>query len=361
MADSVNPSKPIDTITLPWASDFHCHLRQGAMMETVTPMVEQGGVRTVLAMPNLTPPLTTAQMAYDYGKVLQQIAPKVKFILTLYLNPDLTPEEISKAAKMGITAVKMYPSGVTTNSDWGVVDLKMYYKTFHAMQENNMVLCLHGECPSDAEKGICILNAEERFLDTLRELHKDFPRLRIVLEHATTKAAVECVKSLGETVGCTITAHHLFITVDDWAGQPHHFCKPVAKFPDDRKALREVVMSGHHRFFLGSDSAPHPRKAKQGEKPAAGVFTTPILIPLLATLFEKLGCLDKLEAFVSTYGREFYQLPAANSNTAEGSITLVRTANSVPAAYNVAGSDVDGDTVVPFMSGQELAWQIKAD
>ncbi|KAJ2654230.1 dihydroorotase [Coemansia sp. RSA 1200] len=361
MADSGNSSKPIDTITLPWASDFHCHLRQGAMMETVTPMVEQGGVRTVLAMPNLTPPLTTAQMAYDYGKDLQQLAPKVKFILTLYLNPDLTPEEINKAAKLGITAVKMYPSGVTTNSDWGVVDLKMYYKTFHAMQENNMVLCLHGECPSDAEKGICILNAEERFLDTLRELHKDFPRLRIVLEHATTKAAVECVKSLGETVGCTITAHHLFITVDDWAGQPHHFCKPVAKFPDDRKALREVVMSGHPRFFLGSDSAPHPRKAKQGEKPAAGVFTTPILIPLLATLFEKLGCLDKLEAFVSTHGRGFYQLPAANSNTAEGSITLVRTANGVPAAYNVAGSDVDGDTVVPFMSGQELAWQIKAD
>ncbi|KAJ1799712.1 dihydroorotase [Coemansia sp. RSA 2399] len=359
MTDSTSSKQVIDKITLPWASDFHCHLRQDAMMETVTPMVEQGGVRTVLAMPNLTPPLTTAQMAYDYGQTLQTLAPNVSFILTMYLNAELTAEEINKAARLGITGVKMYPSGVTTNSDWGVVDLKMFYTTFQAMQDNDMVLCLHGECPSDADKGICILNAEERFLDTLRELHRDFPRLRIVLEHATTKAAVDCVKSLGDTVGCTITAHHLFITVDDWAGQPHHFCKPVAKFPEDRKALREVVMSAHPRFFLGSDSAPHPRKAKQGEKPAAGVFTTPILVPLLATLFEKLGCLGVLEGFVSTHGRAFYRLPAAT--TSDGAITLVRTASKVPAAFKILGQEDDGETVVPFMSGQELAWQLKTD
>ncbi|KAJ2048639.1 dihydroorotase, partial [Coemansia sp. S2] len=230
-----------DSLSLPWASDFHCHLRQGDMMDTVVPMVEQGGVRTVLAMPNLTPPLTTTQMAVDYGTALQKLAPSVHFILTLYLSPDLTPEEVAKAAAAGITAVKVYPSGVTTNSDWGVLDFKVYYPTFQAMQDHNMVLCLHGECPSDAKKGICILNAEERFLATLRELHQEFPRLRIVLEHATTKAAVDCVKSLGDTVACTITAHHLFITIDDWAGQPHHFCKPVAKYPSDRDALQDVV------------------------------------------------------------------------------------------------------------------------
>ncbi|KAJ1728010.1 dihydroorotase [Coemansia biformis] len=350
-----------DTITLPWASDFHCHLRQGAMMETVTPMVEQGGVRTVLAMPNLTPPLTTAQMAVDYGKQLQALAPGVHFILTLYLSPELAPDEIKRAAAAGITAVKMYPSGVTTNSDWGVVDLKAYYSTFAAMQEANMVLCLHGECPSDADKGICILNAEERFLDTLRELHAAFPRLRIVLEHATTRAAVECVKSLGDTVGCTITAHHLFLTVDDWAGQPHHFCKPVAKFPSDRAALREIVASGHPRFFLGSDSAPHPRRAKQGEKPAAGVFTTPVLIPLVATLFEKLGCLAQLEGFVPTHGRNFYQLPLPAPGDA--TITLTRTAAlKVPESYDVAGAPADTsgqrETVVPFMAGRELAWSV---
>ncbi|KAI9477460.1 dihydroorotase [Coemansia sp. RSA 1821] len=350
-----------ETITLPWASDFHCHLRQGTMMETVTPMVEQGGVRTVLAMPNLTPPLTKTQMALDYGKQLQKLAPNVHFILTLYLNPDLTPEEIAKAAASGITAVKVYPSGVTTNSDWGVLDLKQYYPTFAAMQEHNMVLCLHGECPSDSEKGICILNAEERFLATLQELHREFPKLRIVLEHATTKAAVDCVKSLGDTVACTITAHHLHITVDDWAGQPHHFCKPVAKYPTDRDALREIAVSGHPRFFLGSDSAPHPRKAKQGEKPAAGVFTTPLLIPLMATLFDKLGCLDKLEGFVSTNGRNFYQLPPAT--TSDGSITLTRTAGlQVPDTYVVQGSaanaDGEPDTIVPFMAGAQLAWSI---
>ncbi|KAJ2158936.1 dihydroorotase [Coemansia sp. RSA 552] len=354
--------KAPETITLPWASDFHCHLRQGAMMETVTPMVKQGGVKTVLAMPNLTPPLTTAQMAVDYGKQLQELAPDVHFILTMYLNADLTPEEIGRAANAGITAVKMYPSGVTTNSDWGVVDLKVFYPTFAAMQEHNMVLCLHGECPSDAAKGICILNAEERFLDTLRELHQEFPKLRIVLEHATTKAAVDCVRSLGDTVGCTITAHHLFLTVDDWAGQPHHFCKPVAKYPTDRDALREVAKSGHPRFFLGSDSAPHPRRAKQGERPAAGVFTTPVLVPLMATLFEKLGCLDRLEGFVSTHGRSFYQLPKPTAE--DGTITLTRTAGlKVPNTYTVAGpgQNVGGepDTIVPFMAGDELPWSIE--
>ncbi|KAJ1897060.1 dihydroorotase [Kickxella alabastrina] len=348
-----NSSTPA-SITLPWASDFHCHLRQGAMMETVTPMVEQGGVHTVLAMPNLTPPLTTTQMAVDYGKELQKLAPNVHFILTLYLNPALTPAEIAKAAAAGITAVKVYPSGVTTNSDWGVLDFKIYYPTFQAMQDANMVLCLHGECPSDAAKGICILNAEERFLATLCELHQAFPKLRIVLEHATTQAAVECVKSLGDTVGCTITAHHLFIIIDDWAGHPHHFCKPVAKFPHDRDALREVVKSGHPRFFLGSDSAPHPRSAKQGEKPAAGVFTTPILIPLMATLFDKMECLDKLEGFISTYGRQFYGLPEPT----DGTITLVRLPLGVPAAYAVSGSASDGETVVPFMASTEIEWSI---
>ncbi|KAJ2803790.1 dihydroorotase [Coemansia helicoidea] len=350
-----------DTITLPWASDFHCHLRQGAMMELVVPLVEQGGVRTVLAMPNLTPPLTTTQMAVDYGQRLQALAPSVHFVLTLYLNPDLTPEEIGRAAAAGITAVKMYPSGVTTNSEWGVADLRAYYPTFAAMQDANMVLCLHGECPSDADKGICILNAEERFLDTLRELHAAFPRLRIVLEHATTRAAVDCVKSLGSTVGCTITAHHLVLTVDDWAGQPHHFCKPVAKFPSDRAALRDVVASGHPRFFLGSDSAPHLLSAKQGERPAAGVFTTPVLVPLLATLFEKLGCLSRLEGFVSAHGRSFYQLPQPAAGSA--AITLTRAAPlKVPRAYAADCSPADAGsqpvTVVPFMAGTELAWSI---
>lgn len=346
---------PSDTITLPYASDFHCHLRQGPMMETVTPMVRQGGVSTVLAMPNLIPPLTSTQMAVEYGQQLQKLAPDVHFILTMYLNPALTPEEIALAANNGITAVKVYPSGVTTNSDWGVLDFKQYYPTFQAMQHHNMVLCLHGECPSDAQKGICILNAEEKFLDTLRQLHQDFPKLRIVLEHATTRAAVECVKSLGDTVGCTITAHHLYITVDDWAGQPHHFCKPVAKYPSDRDALQEVVRSGHPRFFLGSDSAPHPRTAKQGEKPAAGVFTTPVLVPLLVGLFEKLGCIERLEGFLSTNGRKFYKLPPVDDKAPK--LVLQKVPSKVPETYGIKDTD-SKETVVPFMADKELDWKI---
>ncbi|KAJ1673361.1 dihydroorotase [Spiromyces aspiralis] len=345
-------------ITLPFGSDFHNHLRQGVMMETVTPLIKAGGIDTTLVMPNLTPPITTGTQAMEYKDQLQRLAPGVEFLMTLYMNPSLTPEEIKRSAELGVVAVKVYPTGVTTNSQWGVLDFKSYYPILAAMQEVDMVLCLHGECPSDPDNNICILNAEEKFLDTLRQIHVDFPRLRIVLEHATTRAAVECVKSLGNNVACTITAHHLYLTIDDWTGQPHHFCKPVAKFPDDRKALREVIREGHPRFFLGSDSAPHLRSAKQGEKPAAGVFTSPILLPLLATLFEQLGILDRLEDFVSNYGRRFYGLP---SRAGTKSINLVRDELVVPESYEVLGS-FQGSTaaqIVPFMSGKRLPWRLE--
>lgn len=164
--------------------------------------------------------------------------------MTLYLSPELTVEEIRKASKAGIAGVKSYPRGVTTNSDGGIENYEVYYPIFKAMEEEGMVLNLHGEIPSDAESDICVMNAEERFLPQLEKLHNAFPTLKIVLEHATSAAAVQLVKRLGDTVGCTITVHHLQLIVDDWAGQAHHFCKPVAKFPHDRAALREVVCSG---------------------------------------------------------------------------------------------------------------------
>ena len=181
--------------------------------------------------------------------------------MTLYLSPELTPDEIRKASAAGIagnsfavyihtrfdirrSGVKSYPRGVTTNSEGGIESYEAYYPVFAAMQEEDMVLNLHGEVPSSAETNTCVLNAEPTFLPHLRKLHATFPRLRIVLEHATTRAAVECVKSLGDTVACTITAHHLALTVDDWAGQSFNFCKPVAKYPDDRQALHDVVKEG---------------------------------------------------------------------------------------------------------------------
>ncbi|KAH8118350.1 hypothetical protein DFH11DRAFT_1540546 [Phellopilus nigrolimitatus] len=228
------------------------------------------------------------------------------------------------------------------------------------MQDVGMVLNLHGEIPSDAStvstklENTCVLNAEPKFLPHLRSLHEDFPKLKIVLEHATTRAAVEAVKALGPTVGCSITAHHLALIVDDWAGQAFHFCKPVAKYPDDREALREVIREGHPRFFLGSDSAPHLTNAKSTSTPsdgcAAGVFTSPILLPLAAHLLESFGALGRLEAFVSTNGRTFYGLPPTGSDE-----VVVRKTDSKIVGMQFA---LGQQAVVPFMAGKCLNWEI---
>jgi len=220
-----------------------------------------------------------------------------------------------------------------------------------------MVLNLHGEVPSDVSTNICVLNAEERFLPHLRSLHERFPKLRIVLEHATTRAAVNAVKALGPTVGCTITAHHLALIVDDWAGQSFHFCKPVAKYPDDREALREIIREGHPRFFLGSDSAPHIVGTKSTSTPlqpcAAGVFTSPILLPLTAHLLESFDALQHLEAFVSSNGRKFYGFESSLSQTSRVTLRRVSDGAQVDEHFTLGGQ-----TVVPFMSGKKLGWQI---
>lgn len=186
-------------------------------------------------------------MAVEYWRTLVALEPRVNYIMTLYLNERLTPAEIYKAAAAGIVGVKSYPRGVTTNSDLGVGrTFEPYYPVFEAMQETGMVLNIHGESQSDHSRNVCVMNAEEDFLVRLHELHQKFPRLKIVLEHATTAAAVEAVKKMGDTVACTITAHHLFLTVDDWAGKVHNFCKPVAKYPSDRSALRDIVSAGKY-------------------------------------------------------------------------------------------------------------------
>jgi len=193
----------------------------------------------------------------------------------------------------------------------------------------------------------------------LRKLHERFPRLRIVLEHATTRAAVEAVKELGPTVGCTITAHHLALTVDDWAGQSWNFCKPVAKYPDDRQALRDVIKEGHPRFFLGSDSAPHPPHSKSTASPssacAAGVYTSPILLPLVAHLLESFDALDKLNGFVSENGRRFYAIAA---NEGAGRIKLRRNIGHTLVEQSFSKGK---DNVVSFWAGKELSWEIVRD
>ncbi|CAL1700564.1 unnamed protein product [Somion occarium] len=341
------------TISVAAPADFHVHLRQGSFSELVTSHVRLGGFSLAYVMPNLQPPIVNTEEALLYKAQLQAIDPTIEYLMTLYLSPDLTPDEIRKAKQSG---VKSYPRGVTTNSEGGIESYEVYYPIFEAMEEQDMVLNLHGEVPSDPTSNTCVLNAEATFLPHLVKLHKRFPKLRIVLEHATTRAAVECVKSLGSTVACTITAHHLDLVVDDWAGQSWNFCKPVAKFPDDRQALREVIKEGHPRFFFGSDSAPHPPDRKSVSSPkqacAAGVYTSPILLPLVATLLESFGALDKLEHFVSGFGRAFYGRPAADER-----VTLRKTLHKF-----VEDSWALGDaTVVPFWAGKQIGWEIVSE
>ncbi|KAI8638795.1 dihydroorotase, homodimeric type [Parasitella parasitica] len=349
------------SITIPSASDFHLHLRQGDMMRMVTPKVEEGGVSLAYIMPNLQPPIKNTEEALAYKAELEALAPNVTFYMTLYLSPDLTADEVRKAAKAGIAGVKSYPRGVTTNSENGIENYQVYYPVFKAMEDEGLVLNLHGECPSDNNSDICVMNAEEKFLPELKKLHEAFPKLKIVLEHATSKAAVDMVKSLGDTVGCTITVHHLQLIVDDWAGQAHHFCKPVAKYPHDREALREVVKSGHPRFFLGTDSAPHPVAAKEGARSNAGVFTTPLVLPYLAKIFEEIGCLEKLENFACHFGKKFYglsQKPGFENKT----VTLVKETNIVvPQQYEISASNADLGAVVPFYANRDIGWKISSN
>ncbi|KDQ20726.1 hypothetical protein BOTBODRAFT_26742 [Botryobasidium botryosum FD-172 SS1] len=346
-----------EVIRIASPADFHVHLRQGRLSALVTPHVRKGGFTLAYVMPNLKPPITSTEQALAYKGDLEALDPDVEYLMTLYLSPELTPDEIRKASRAGIVGVKSYPRGVTTNSDGGIESYEPYYPVFEAMQEVGMVLNLHGEIPSNPATNTCVLNAEPQFLPHLVSLHVRFPRLRIVLEHATTRAAVETVKSLGDTVGCTITAHHLSLTVDDWAGQSFHFCKPVAKYPDDREALQEVIREGHPRFFLGSDSAPHPPAAKATATPtdacAAGVYTSPILLPLTAHLLESFGALDKLEGFVSTFGRKFYGKEVTGTES-QASVTLRKKKTTVDKVWAL-----ETEEVVSFWAGKELNWSLE--
>lgn len=187
-------------------------------------------------------------------------------------------------------------------------------------------------------------------------LHNDFPNLKIVLEHATTREAVEIVKSLGPTVGCTITIHHLQLIVDDWAGCCHNFCKPVAKFPHDRDALRQVILDGHPRFFLGTDSAPHPKTSKEGPAAAAGVFVTPFVLPYLASILDSFGALDKITGFACENGRAFYGVPASADSTM---VTLVNETMFIPNEISYVNELGQEACVVPFLAGKEISWKLQ--
>jgi len=332
------------------------------MMQLVTPTIRKGGVNTVYVMPNLQPPVTTVQRALEYKKELENLEPNVQFLMSMYLHESMTPETIIEAKKHGITGVKSYPAGVTTNSQSGVVDYASFYPVFAEMERQDLILNLHGEVPSKGD--ITVLSAEERFLPTLLELHAKFPRLRIILEHCTTAAALDAVRKCGPTVAGTITAHHLSIIVDDWAGDPFCFCKPVAKTPADRDALLKAAVSGDSKFFFGSDSAPHPATAKRGgDKIAAGVFTQPYVVQVVLDSLE-MACdrgvlgeedvtVEKLEGFLGGFGRKFYGVGAERREF----VTIKKGEEKI---MDILKMDDAGIEVVPFRRGQStwsVAWE----
>jgi dihydroorotase len=212
----------METLTIPQIDDFHVHLRQGSLMDLVTPTLSKGGCRLALVMPNLKPPIKTVSEALEYKTKLLELSPSTQFLMTLYLHSGLTAADIYAAKEAGIVGIKSYPKGVTTNSDSGIESYTIYYPIFAVMEKVGLILNLHGEIPSDPSSDICVLNAERLFLKHLKQLALDFPNLKIVLEHATSKEAVEMVKSLGDNVACTITIHHLHLVVDDWAGCCHN-------------------------------------------------------------------------------------------------------------------------------------------
>ncbi|KAH8687145.1 hypothetical protein BGZ60DRAFT_1558 [Tricladium varicosporioides] len=354
-------SSKFDGLELPASADCHVHLRDGEMMKTVVPTIRAGGVNTVYVMPNLIPPLTSASDALAYRDRLRQQDSSINYLMTLYLHEKITPAVISEAKTQGIIGVKSYPAGVTTNSSSGVISYEPFYPVFSAMEQCGMVLNLHGECPSDHGKNITILNGESKFLPTLKSLHAKFPKLKIVLEHCTTKEAVEAVKECGDNVVGTITAHHLYLTVDDWADDPFSYCKPVAKWPTDREALIEAALSGTGKFFLGSDSAPHDLSAKKGGrgKTAAGVFTQPYVTQLVLNAFElaierKVISADAvtpeiLEGFLGGYGRKFY---GVTDSTGER-IILKKAEEIVKDSFTGQGVEV-----IPFRRGQGT-WSVE--
>ena len=368
---------PFEKIVLPATSDFHVHLRQPPLTAVVTPTITKGGVSTVYVMPNTVPPITTVSQAIAYKEELKHYEPSVDYLMTLYLHPDVTPSTISDAAQAGIKGVKIYPAGVTTNSDAGVLDLEPYYPVFEAMQSHGLILNLHGEVGCTCETGpeyihtpstdptnpgaITTLNAEHAFLPTLLDLHKRFPRLRIVLEHASTAAALDAVRICGPNVAGTITAHHLFLTADDVLGDGHNFCKPVAKQPSDRVALIREVVNPTSKFFFGSDSAPHPEASKVSngidKKAAAGCFTQPYATQLVIAALERgveCGWIDGssvnqtiLSEFLSRRGRRFYGLDSERRR-----ISLEKRGETVEAKTS------DGNITVPNWGAAKDVWSL---
>jgi dihydroorotase len=343
----------MQTLTLTRPDDWHLHLRDGAALAAVLPDTARRFARAIV-MPNLKPPVTTVALAAAYReRILAALPAGMSFtpLMTLYLTDNMPATEIDAVKASGfIHAIKLYPAGATTNSDAGVTDLKKCAATLARMEQLGVPLLVHGEVTDPA---VDIFDREAVFIDTvLLPLVRDFPALKVVLEHITTRDGIAFVKGSGANVAGTLTAHHLLLNRNAiFAGgiRPHHFCLPVLKRESHRQALVAAAISGNPKFFLGTDSAPHAQSAKETACGCAGCYTANAGIELYAEAFEAAGALDKLEAFASFFGADYYGLPR-NTDT----VTLRREAMAVPASLDY----VDGDQLVPLRAGESVAWRL---
>jgi dihydroorotase len=348
----LDATKPITRLSLIQPDDWHLHLRDGAALKAVVGASAAQFARAIV-MPNLKPPVTTVAQAAAYrARILDALDADCGFspLMTLYLTDRTPADEISRAADSGfVHAVKLYPAGATTNSDAGVTDISRPRAALEAMQRLGMPLLVHGEV---TDGDVDVFDREAVFIDRVLEpLRRDFPALRIVFEHITTREAAHYVRDAREGIGATITAHHLLYNrnaIFSGGLRPHWYCLPVLKRESHREALVEAATSGHPRFFLGTDSAPHAARLKAHAAACAGCYTAPHALELYATAFERAGALDRLEAFASLNGPDFYRLPR---NTA--SVTLARESWTIPESL-----PFDDDLIVPLAAGEPLAWKL---
>jgi dihydroorotase len=344
-------NRTADTLTITRPDDWHLHLRDSAALAAVLPH-SAAQVGRALIMPNLRPPVTTAAQALDYrARILGALPPGAAFepVMSLYLTDKLPPDEIERAAAAGVRALKLYPAGATTNSDAGVTDIRKTYATLEAMQKHGLLLLVHGEV---TDPSIDLFDREAVFIERVMiPLQRDFPELKVVFEHLTTKEGAHYVRDASRFTAATITAHHLLYNrnaIFTGGIRPHYYCLPVLKRETHRVALVEAATSGSERFFLGTDSAPHPAALKEHALGCAGCYTALTAIELYAEAFDNAGALDRLEGFASFHGADFYGLPR-NADT----ITLRRESWTVPETVPYGDA-----TLKPLRGGETLAGRL---
>ena len=340
------------SLTIRTPDDLHVHLRDEEMLPETVASTGRCFKRAI-AMPNLMPPITTTKMAIDYAARIRAACPEgmqLEPMVPLFLTNNTTREEIFAAKEAGLVASKLYPSGATTNSDGAVDSLETMDHVFEAMSEAGMLLLIHGEA---TDESIDIFDREKVFIeDSLMRIVDTFPNLKVVMEHITTKDAVEYVEGARAGVAATITPHHLLMNRNDMLVggiKPHNYCLPVLKRGTHQVALRETITKGSPKFFLGTDSAPHVKARKETSCGCAGCYSAWSAIELYAEVFEQMGCLDLLEDFASHYGADFYGIPRN-----EGTITLNREEWTVPNVVTMS----NGEDIVPFYAGRKLHWKL---